>query len=125
MNATRTMSMAALLFAIGVIIGALGSHALTNILTAHQLASLGTAVEYQLFNALGLLVVGLLMRVLPAARLQQIAWALLLGIIFFSGGIYVMLAGAPKFLGYITPLGGVMLILAWLALAIELWRSGR
>jgi uncharacterized membrane protein YgdD (TMEM256/DUF423 family) len=125
MNAARALSLGALLFAIGVIIGALGSHALTNVLTARQLASLGTAVEYQLFNALGLLVVGLLMRTLPAARLRLIAWALLLGIVCFSGGIYVMLAGAPKFLGYITPLGGVMLILAWLALAIELWRSGR
>jgi uncharacterized membrane protein YgdD (TMEM256/DUF423 family) len=119
------MSLAALLFAIGVIIGALGSHALTNVLTAHQLASLGTAVEYQLFNALGMLVVGLLMRILPAARLRLIAWALLLGILCFSGGIYVMLAGAPRFLGYITPLGGVMLIAAWLALSIALWRSGR
>lgn len=119
------MSLAALLFAIGVIIGALGSHALTNVLAPQQLASLGTAVDYQLFNALGLLVVGLLMHTLPAARLRLIAWALLLGIIFFSGGIYVMLAGAPKFLGYITPLGGVMLILAWLALTIVLWRSGR
>jgi uncharacterized membrane protein YgdD (TMEM256/DUF423 family) len=65
------------------------------------------------------------MRTLPAARLRLIAWALLLGILCFSGGIYVMLAGAPKFLGYITPLGGVLLILAWLALSIELWRSGR
>jgi uncharacterized membrane protein YgdD (TMEM256/DUF423 family) len=119
------MSMGALLFAIGVIIGALGTHALTNVLTAHQLASLATAVEYQLFNALGLLVVGLLMRALPAARLRLVAWALLLGILFFSGGIYVMLAGAPRFLGYVTPLGGVLLILAWLALSIELWRSGR
>ena len=90
-----------------------------------QLASLGTAVEYQLFNALGLLLVGLLMRTLPAARLRLIAWALLLGIICFSGGIYVMLAGAPRLLGYITPLGGVMLIIAWLALTIELWRSTR
>jgi uncharacterized membrane protein YgdD (TMEM256/DUF423 family) len=86
---------------------------------------LGTAVEYQLFNALGLLVVGLLMRTSPAARLRLIAWALLLGILCFSGGIYMMLAGAPRFLGYITPLGGVMLILAWLALAMELWRSAR
>jgi uncharacterized membrane protein YgdD (TMEM256/DUF423 family) len=119
------MSLAALLFAVGVIIGALGSHALTNVLTAHQMSSLGTAVEYQLFNALGLLVVGLLRRTLPAARLAWIAWALLLGIVLFSGGIYVMLAGAPKFFGYITPLGGVMLILAWLTLSIELWRSGR
>jgi uncharacterized membrane protein YgdD (TMEM256/DUF423 family) len=119
------MGLGALLVAIGVIIGALGSHALSNVLTAHQLASLGTAVDYQQFNALGLLVIGLLMRTQPALRLQLIAWALLLGIVCFSGGIYVMLAGAPRFLGYITPLGGVLLILAWGALATELWRSGR
>ena len=125
MNSARAMALGALLVAIGVIVGALGSHALTNVLAPRQLASLGTAVEYQLFNALGLLVVGLLMRTLPAARLRLIAWGLLLGIVCFSGGIYVMLAGAPRLLGYITPLGGVMLILAWLALTIELWRSGR
>ena len=119
------MSVGALLFAVGVIIGAMGSHALANVLNEHQLASLATAVGYQLFNALGLLVVGLLMRTLPAARLRLVAWGLLLGIIFFSGGIYVMLAGAPRFLGYVTPLGGVLLILAWLALSMELWRSGR
>jgi uncharacterized membrane protein YgdD (TMEM256/DUF423 family) len=119
------MSVGALLFAVGVIIGAMGSHALANVLNEHQLASLATAVGYQLFNALGLLVVGLLMRTLPAARLRLVAWGLLLGIIFFSGGIYVMLAGAPRFLGYVTPLGGVLLILAWLALSIEIWRSGR
>jgi uncharacterized membrane protein YgdD (TMEM256/DUF423 family) len=119
------MSVGALLFAVGVIIGAMGSHALTNVLSEHQLVSLATAVEYQLFNALALLVVGLLMRTLPAARLRLVAWGLLLGIIFFSGGIYVMLAGAPRFLGYVTPLGGVLLILAWLALSIEIWRSGR
>jgi uncharacterized membrane protein YgdD (TMEM256/DUF423 family) len=119
------MAAGALLVAIGVVVGALGSHALTNVLTPRQLASLATAVEYQLFNALGLLLVGLLMRTLPAARLRLIAWALLLGILCFSGGIYVMLAGAPRLLGYITPLGGVMLILAWLALTIELWRSAR
>jgi uncharacterized membrane protein YgdD (TMEM256/DUF423 family) len=121
------MALGALLFAIGVIVGALGSHALTNVLTAHQLSSLATATDYQLFNSLGLLVVGLLMRthVGREATVRLIAWVLLLGIVFFSGGIYVMLAGAPKLLGYVTPLGGVMLILAWLALSIELWRSGR
>jgi len=119
------MALAALLVAIGVVIGALGSHALTNVLSPRQLASLGTAVDYQLFNALGLLVVGLTMRTQPAVRLRLVAWALMLGIVFFSGGIYVMLAGAPGFLGYVTPLGGVLLIGAWLCFAMELWRSGR
>ncbi len=125
MNSARAMTLGALLVAIGTVVGALGSHALANVLTPRQLTSIGTAVDYQLFNALGLLVVGLLMRTLPAARLRLIAWGLLLGIVFFSGGIYVMLYGAPRLLGYVTPVGGLLLIGSWLALAMELWRSGR
>lgn len=125
MSSARVMVLSALLIAIGTVVGALGSHALVDVLTPRQLTSLGTAVDYQLFNALGLLVVGLLMRTLPAARLRLIAWGLLLGIVFFSGGIYVMLAGAPRFLGYVTPMGGLLLIGSWLGLAMELWRSGR
>jgi uncharacterized membrane protein YgdD (TMEM256/DUF423 family) len=125
MTASRVMALGALLVAVGVVIGALCSHALANVLSPKQLVSLGTAVDYQLFNALGMVVVGLLMRTLPAARLRLVAWALLLGILCFSGGIYVMLAGAPRLLGYVTPLGGLMLIAAWLCLTVELWRSGR
>ena len=86
LNAARAMALGALLVAIGVVIGALGSHALANVLSPRQLVSLGTAVDYQLFNALGLLVVGLLMRTLPAAQLRLVAWALLLGILCFSSG---------------------------------------
>jgi uncharacterized membrane protein YgdD (TMEM256/DUF423 family) len=123
------MAVAALLIATGIGIGALGSHALDNVLTPRQLTSLDTAVDYQLLNALGLLLVGLLMRGNPGAGsgapLRMVAGALFLGILCFSGGIYLMLAGAPQSLGLITPLGGVMLIGAWLWLAMELWRLGR
>ncbi|MET0809368.1 MAG: DUF423 domain-containing protein, partial [Pseudoxanthomonas sp.] len=79
------------------------------------------------FNAIGLLVLGLLMRnhvgTATGARLRLIAGFLATGIIFFSGSIYIMLAGAPRMLGYITPIGGVMLIVAWAWLAIELLRA--
>ena len=125
MTASRVMALAALLIAVGIMVGALGSHALRNVLDARQLTSLATAVNYQLFNALGLLVVGFMMRTQPGAGLGVVAGALLLGILCFSGGIYLMLAGASSFLGYVTPLGGVLLIGAWLWLAMELWRSGR
>jgi uncharacterized membrane protein YgdD (TMEM256/DUF423 family) len=120
MNARRTMAVAALLLALGVAAGAVGSHALRGILTPPQLASYGTAVNYQLINALGLFLLGLAMRSEPAAALRWIALALLAGVICFSGSIYLMLAGAPRMFGYITPLGGVMLIAGWLALAIVL-----
>jgi uncharacterized membrane protein YgdD (TMEM256/DUF423 family) len=113
----------AVLIAVGIGIGALGSHALRNVLEPRQLESLHTAVYYQLFNAPGLLLIGLLIR----GGLPQFAWPAWIigfGILFFSGGIYLMLAGAPRLLGFVTPVGGVLLIggwlqLAWLALAIK------
>jgi uncharacterized membrane protein YgdD (TMEM256/DUF423 family) len=117
MKPERVMAVAALLMASGIGIGALGSHALRAVLSERELASLGTAVDYQQVNALGLLLVGVLMRNTALAGLRRVAWLLIAGIICFSGGIYVMLAGAPDFLGLITPAGGVLLIAAWLTLA--------
>jgi uncharacterized membrane protein YgdD (TMEM256/DUF423 family) len=118
MKPERMIAIGALLVAIGIGIGALGSHALRNVLEPRQLESLHTAVQYQVFNALGLLLVGLLVRT-GTPGLQWPAWALLAGIVLFSGGIYLMLAGAPRLLGFVTPLGGVLLIAGWLSLA---WR---
>jgi uncharacterized membrane protein YgdD (TMEM256/DUF423 family) len=122
MNPRRAMLVAALLIVTGIVIGASGSHALRSMLSASQLHSLDTAVQYQLFNSLGLLVIGLLWQSRADAWLPRIAWMLFLGILCFSGGIYIMLAGAPRPLGLITPLGGVLMILAWAILAIRLAR---
>ena len=91
-------------------------------LPAAQLTSLHTAVNYQFFNALGLLAVGLLLRSEPRRSLQVVAWLLIAGIVCFSGGIYIMLAGAPSLLGLVTPLGGVLLIGAWLLFAVSVLR---
>ena len=57
------------------------------------------------------------MRARPAAGFHRVAWILAAGILCFSGGIYVMLAGAPDLLGLVTPVGGLLLIGAWLMLA--------
>jgi uncharacterized membrane protein YgdD (TMEM256/DUF423 family) len=114
------MGIAAALMATGIGIGALGSHALRTVLAPRQLESLATAVEYQLLNGLGLLLVGLLMKTAAVAGLRLVALALMAGIVCFSGGIYLMLAGAPSLLGLVTPVGGVLLIGAWSALAWQL-----
>jgi uncharacterized membrane protein YgdD (TMEM256/DUF423 family) len=114
------MGIAAALMATGIGIGALGSHALRTVLAPRQLESLATAVEYQLLNALGLLLVGLLMKTAAVAGLRLVALALMAGIVCFSGGIYLMLAGAPSLLGLVTPVGGVLLIGAWSVLAWQL-----
>ena len=120
MRAERVVGVAALLMATGIGIGALASHALRPLLLPRQLESLATAVDYQLLNALGLLLVGIMMKNMPVTGLRAVAWMLVAGILCFSGGIYVMLAGAPRYLGLVTPAGGVLLIAAWSLLA---WKT--
>jgi uncharacterized membrane protein YgdD (TMEM256/DUF423 family) len=122
MKPERVMGIAALLLAVGMGIGALGAHALQSVLSEHQLSSLDTAVDYQLFNSLGLLLIGVNARSANLRYLRSIAVVLMVGILCFSGGIYLMLAGAPQILGFVTPVGGVLLIGAWLAFALLLLR---
>jgi uncharacterized membrane protein YgdD (TMEM256/DUF423 family) len=117
MKPDRVMAAAAALMASGIGIGALASHALRTVISTDELASLATAVNYQQVNALGLLLIGVLMRSSAIQGLGRVAWTLIAGIVAFSGGIYVMLAGAPRLLGLITPVGGVLLIAAWSMLA--------
>jgi uncharacterized membrane protein YgdD (TMEM256/DUF423 family) len=112
------MGVAAALMATGIGIGALGSHALRAVLLPRQLESLATAVNYQLINALGLLLIGLLMKS-GSVQLRWVARLLIAGIVCFSGGIYLMLGGAPRPFGFVTPVGGVLIIIAWVMLA---WR---
>ena len=116
-RAYRFLGIAGMLLASGTVVGALGAHALRGVLGARQLESLDTAVDYQLVNALGLALVALLMKGGAQRGLGAIAWMLVAGVLCFSGGIYLMLAGAPSFLGLVTPVGGVLLIAAWTAFA--------
>ena len=124
MKATRVLGIAGLLMAGGIVIGALAAHALSGVLEPRQLQSLHTAVDYQLFNALGLLAVGVLLRdpALAVTRLRQVPALLISGTLCFSGSIYLLLAGAPRWLGPVTPLGGLLLIGGWLWFAVALLR---
>jgi uncharacterized membrane protein YgdD (TMEM256/DUF423 family) len=120
MKPERVIAAGALLVTVGIAIGALGSHALRAVLAARQLESLGTAVQYQIFNGLGVVLLGTLMR----GGMPRLGWPAGLigtGAVLFSGGIYVMLAGAPSWLGLVTPVGGVLLMLGWLAFALFAW----
>jgi len=122
MKPDRTIALAALLVAIGIGIGALGAHALRDVLTERELASLHTAVYYQIFNSLALMLLGGWMR----AGRENLVWPVRFmasGVVLFSGSIYLMLAGAPRLFGIITPVGGVMLIAAWLLVAWKFFRG--
>lgn len=102
-----------------VIAGAMGAHALKEVLTPEQMESFRTAVRYQMFHAILLLVLGWWGKTNPH---RLIAWAsglVLSGVLLFSGSIYLLvLTDAPRWLGPITPIGGILMIAGWICLLI-------
>ncbi len=114
----RCVAAGALLMVIGVLLGAFGAHVLQSQLEPRRFASFQTGVQYHVLHALGLIVVGLVARTTgETARLRWSARLMLAGIAFFSGSIYLMAAGAPRWLGMVAPVGGVSFMLAWALLA--------
>src|SRR3990170_4214956 len=110
-------ALGALLAALAVAAGAFGAHALQPRIPTDRLATYETAVRYQLYHALALLVLAWALERGPSAGLQLGAWLLLAGIVVFSGTLYPLALGAPRWLGAVTPLGGLCLIGGWLVVA--------
>jgi uncharacterized membrane protein YgdD (TMEM256/DUF423 family) len=114
----RCVLAGALLMALGVLLGAFGAHVLQSQLEPRRLASFEAGVHYHALHALGLLLVGVVARASgETARLRWSARLMLAGIAFFSGSIYLMTAGAPRWLGMVAPVGGVSFVAAWALLA--------
>ena len=111
------IGIAAINMAIAVALGAFGAHGLKNIVSTQQLEWWHTATLYLFIHALGLLLVGLLIRLRYATQIT--AWLLQIGIIIFAGSLYAMTLGAPLWFGAITPIGGVLMIAGWLWLAVS------
>ena len=115
----RFATAAAVFGALGVALGAFGAHALRGAIDETALRTWHTAVEYQLWHTLALFVVSL---ALPASRWRRVS-AFAVGIALFSGSLYALALGAPRFFGAITPFGGVALIAGWLAIVPALRHS--
>jgi uncharacterized membrane protein YgdD (TMEM256/DUF423 family) len=109
---------AALLLALATAIGALAAHLLRARLAPDRYEILQTAVHYQFFHALGLLGLSVLLDRVPGGALRAAAGLLLAGVLLFSGSLYALLAGAPRWLGVLTPLGGLSLIAGWCLVAL-------
>ncbi|WP_242918438.1 DUF423 domain-containing protein [Pontibacter liquoris] len=108
---------ASLLGALSVVFGAFGAHALGPMLQASgRLDTYETAVKYQMYHTLALLAVGLLLFRVEQPALQVAAWCFLLGIVVFSGSLYTLCLTGVTWLGAITPIGGLLLIVGWGAL---------
>ncbi|MEQ1734467.1 MAG: DUF423 domain-containing protein [Bacteroidia bacterium] len=115
----------ALLAATAVMLGALGAHALKAVLLPEQLLSFETAVRYQLYHALALLIIQVIHVHFPLRNIKVINNCMIAGTLCFSGSIYLLLATHFKLLGPVTPIGGVLLIVAWSTLALNLLRSSK
>ena len=107
----------ALLGAVAVIAGAFGAHGLADRLDAHHLALWETAARYLMVGALALALLGLLGRQGAVRGVAAAGWCLLLGSLIFSGTVAVLAVGGPRWLGAVTPLGGLLVIAGFLLFA--------
>ncbi|OCA82343.1 hypothetical protein A8F94_20775 [Bacillus sp. FJAT-27225] len=104
---------------LAVALGAFGAHGLEGRVEPKYLETWKTGVTYQMFHAAGLLVIGILLGKVPAGSLFTTAgWLMLIGIILFSGSLYVLTLTKISILGAITPLGGVSFLAAWVLMVI-------
>ncbi len=110
------LAAAGLLLAAATVLGALGAHALSARLPPDRLRVFDTAVRYHFYHALGLLAIGLAARA-DSALVRWAAALIIAGIVLFSGSLYALSFGAPRGIGVVTPVGGVLLITAWVLFA--------
>lgn len=108
---------------ISVAAGAFGAHALKSRLDVYSQGIFETGARYQMYHALGLVLIGLFVGLRPAAQVNPAGWAMLAGIVLFSGSLYALALSGVKVLGAITPLGGVGFLIGWAWFAWAAWRS--
>ena len=105
-------------------LGAFGAHGLQGFVSEQRLAVFKTGVEYQVWHALGLMLIALAHQFFRSTTLKVSAWLMLLGVLIFSGSLYLLvLLDQPK-LGMITPVGGSLMIVGWIVFAWSIVKSG-
>ncbi|MBM7714431.1 DUF423 domain-containing protein [Siminovitchia sp. FSL H7-0308] len=104
---------------LSVALGAFGAHGLENKLEPKYLEIWKTGVQYQMFHAMGLIAIGIISGKIGASSLLSWSgWLMLIGIILFSGSLYVLSTSGIKVLGAITPFGGVAFLVSWVLLIV-------
>lgn len=106
----------AALAGLAVAIGAFGAHGLRAMLSSQDLATFETGVRYHMYHALALLAVAWVSDRWPSAVVTASGWSFVLGILVFSGSLYVLVLSGQRWLGAVTPLGGVAFIVGWVLL---------
>lgn len=127
----------AILAALGVVIGAFGAHSLPKLISTagleaesevsehirKRVANWETGARYQMYHAIGLMIAGFLSQIVPRKLCVFSGWSFAMGILLFSGSLYLLALTNTKWLGAIAPIGGTAFILGWLALAIAISKA--
>jgi len=107
---------------LAVALGAFGAHGLEGRLSLEELATYETAVRYQMYHALALVLLALASAAVPGFRSRLAGWAFTVGILVFSGSLYVLVLTGHRWLGAVTPLGGVAFLVGWIAFSWGFFR---
>lgn len=122
MNNQQTLLAGALFGTLAVALGAFGAHALKNLLTQNGRTEIyELAVRYHFYHALALLLIGILMRA-ENYNLSISALLIFFGVILFSGSLYLYALTGIRFLNFFTPVGGVLMLAGWIALAYQVYK---
>ena len=119
----RLLCIAAVLGALAVVAGAFGAHALNARVPARMLEVWATGVRYQMWHALALLGAVALLDQLSVRLLRLAGHAWVLGVVIFAGSLYLLVLTGYTALGALTPVGGLLLIVGWVLLALAAWRG--
>lgn len=117
------LGIGALSACISVAAGAFGAHSLVGLVTTERLAVWETAARYQMYHALGLMIVAYLASQKAAGPARVGGWLFVVGTLLFSGSLYTLVLTDIRILGAITPIGGTAFIAGWLSLAWGVWRK--
>jgi uncharacterized membrane protein YgdD (TMEM256/DUF423 family) len=120
----RTLLLAGAVFGfLAVALGAFGAHALRDRVGPEDLEIFETGVRYQMYHALALLGAAWVASRWPGGAVTAAGWLFGIGIVVFSGSLYALVLSGVRWLGAVTPLGGLSLLAGWVALAWAAWRG--
>jgi len=108
---------------VAVALGAFGAHGLRERLAPDLLAVFEVGVRYQMYHALALVGVALALERWPSSAMQGAGWAFIAGTIVFSGSLYILTLSGQRWLGAITPIGGLAFLAGWALLAYAAWSA--
>ncbi|MFK7802629.1 MAG: DUF423 domain-containing protein [Anaerolineae bacterium] len=114
-----------ILMFIGVGMGAFGAHSLAGFLAeVGREGTFDTAVRYMVYHGLALVAVGILSQINSTSILNWAGWAFFIGSLIFSGSLYILIFAGIRWMGAITPIGGVLFLTGWACLAIYAFQNG-